>query len=265
MGRRSWLAGLLAMTIPGLGGQTPRRPDQQSGGGQQAAVAPGSTNVVRARLVIISGANTGEFLYSSSPPAAGTLVASVAPAATTTDPYGNAVVGGGFAVYGTGDPGDYALLADAELLLFPVGAAAAAVVNAGSAGTLTITSSTVGGGDSPAAVELLSANANGGNRQVDIVGDVVQLPAVVSATASGTITFQDNLAVTGTGTFGGDVSVNSVNLNVGNGTSGNINLNPKMATPPNEAAVGAGTATLAQTEAFAHGLYSSMKNRGMIN
>src|SRR5581483_5994734 len=53
----------------------------------------------------------------------------------------------------------------------------------------------------------------------------------------------------GGATFQADVSVNGVNLNVGNGGNAKVNLNPPMATPSNTAAVKAGTATLAQTEA----------------
>jgi hypothetical protein len=65
----------------------------------------------------------------------------------------------------------------------------------------------------------------------------------------------------GGATFQADVSVNGANLNVGNGSSANINLNPMMATPPNTAAVKAGTATLAQTEACLGALIQSLQNR----
>lgn len=52
----------------------------------------------------------------------------------------------------------------------------------------------------------------------------------------------------------------------GNLTMGNaLILTPKMATPPNTAAVKAGTATLAQTEACLGALIQSMQNRGMIS
>jgi hypothetical protein len=137
-----------------MGGQVPRRPDQQQGGsGQGGQVAPGSVNVVRARQVIISGAGEGVFVYSGAPglgnppifwagsspdpygnvlpatagvagtgsfqagntiitatgtftysstPAAGNLVTSDAPASTTADQFGNQVIGGGVASYGSG-------------------------------------------------------------------------------------------------------------------------------------------------------------------
>jgi hypothetical protein len=74
-----------------LGGLPARRPDQYdflipSG------TAPGSTDVVRARQVIVGGTNGGVFVYSGAP-AAGNLITSVAGAAGT-DPYGNAFLAG---------------------------------------------------------------------------------------------------------------------------------------------------------------------------
>ena len=81
------------MTIPGLGGQVPPRPDQQYQGGGGGVIGPGSPNVVRARLVIVSGSGpgTGLFLYNGTP-AAGNLPVfyAVAPG-TTTDPFGNGI------------------------------------------------------------------------------------------------------------------------------------------------------------------------------
>lgn len=57
-------------------------------------VQPGTSNVVRARLVVIfgSGANTGLFVYSPTP-AAGNLIYSIT-ATAGTDPYGNAYLQG---------------------------------------------------------------------------------------------------------------------------------------------------------------------------
>lgn len=72
-------------------------PAQQLGIGVQ----PGVPNIIRARLVIISGANGGLFIYSGTP-AAGNLIASIA-AAPGTDPYGNAYLDG-VVTYGTGTP-----------------------------------------------------------------------------------------------------------------------------------------------------------------
>lgn len=80
------------MTLPGLGGLVPRRPDQPYNPGL-ATVAPGATNVVRARLVIVSGSGFfGIFLYSPAP-GTGNLVGSWTTAAGT-DTYGNAYPAG---------------------------------------------------------------------------------------------------------------------------------------------------------------------------
>lgn len=75
-----------------LGGLPARRPDQYDYV-IPSGTAPGSTDVVRARQVIVSGANGGVFVYSSAPPAFGNLIASVAGAAGT-DPSGNAYLQG---------------------------------------------------------------------------------------------------------------------------------------------------------------------------
>jgi hypothetical protein len=67
------------------------------------------------------------------------------------------------------------------------------------------------------------------------------------------------------GAFSSDAGVvftdGSGNLTIGNG----FTLTPKMATPPNTAAVKAGTATLAQTEVCLGALIQSMQNRGMVS
>jgi hypothetical protein len=63
----------------------------------------------------------------------------------------------------------------------------------------------------------------------------------------------------------GTMTIQGVSASIGNGATANLFLSPPMATPPNAAAVAAGTATLAQLNAFCNGLYTSMKNRGMFN
>jgi hypothetical protein len=77
----------------GLGGLPKRRPDQQPVP-PPTAVSPGSSNIIRASIVIITGgAGSGLFVYSPSP-GAGNLVASIT-GASGTDTYGNAY-GAGF-------------------------------------------------------------------------------------------------------------------------------------------------------------------------
>lgn len=73
---------------PGLGGLPPRRIDQQPVP-PPTAVSPGSKNIIRASIVIITGGTgSGLFVYSPSP-GTGNLVASIT-GASGTDTYGNA-------------------------------------------------------------------------------------------------------------------------------------------------------------------------------
>lgn len=106
------------MTIPGLGGQVPPRPDQQYAGQSGVPIGPGSTNVVRANKVIVSGPDEGIFVYDGTP-AAGNLVLSITEViGGGTDKFDNHYVfglgvydnaggffsqyGAGFATFGTG-------------------------------------------------------------------------------------------------------------------------------------------------------------------
>ncbi len=73
------------------GGLPARRPDQYIPV-TESGTAPGSTDVVRARQVIVGGANGGIWVYSGAP-AFGNLIASVL-GAVGTDPYGNATLAG---------------------------------------------------------------------------------------------------------------------------------------------------------------------------
>jgi hypothetical protein len=64
----------------------------------------------------------GIFFYSGTP-AAGNLVISLAPAATTADPEGNAVQGGGLKIYGTGGQAAFlGLVGSVSQLIFATGA-----------------------------------------------------------------------------------------------------------------------------------------------
>jgi hypothetical protein len=106
------------VTIPGLGGQTPPRADQQYAGQAGVPIGPGSPNVVRARQVIISGPGEELLVYSGAP-ALGNLLFSVTNLTVPgTDELGNHIVpltgwydnaggfftqiGAGFITFGTG-------------------------------------------------------------------------------------------------------------------------------------------------------------------
>lgn len=168
---------------------------------------------------------SGYFLYDGTP-GAGNLVASVTPGtAGGVDNFGNNYVAGS-ASYQSG------------------------LASAITAGSFTTYTGNLFSGWTPKA-------AMGTNS----FGDLLLLAA------SGRQVITSNNILDGGGggaTFQADVSVNGANLNVGNGSSANINLNPPMATPPNTAAVKAGTATLAQTEACLGALIQSLQNRNMV-
>ena len=145
--------------------------------------------------------SSGAFFYSGTP-ALGNLIFSIAPSTTTADSFLNPVHGGGAASYLSGTV--YTLLGAAALQLFTTGSFSAAFIQAGPAGTVTAESGSTAAGDSPAFIELLSANANDGiHRLIELAADQVQLPAEVLATASGTITFDDNVVITGNLTVDG--------------------------------------------------------------
>jgi len=178
MGRRSWLGAMLAMTIPGLGGQTPQRPDQAYAGQQGQAVAPGSPNVVRARLVIVfgpTGAVNGVFIYQpgTAPGAGNGPVLSGTEA--VKDPFGNTTQPG-WVSYASPGSGSWAALINSMLQLMVAGAFAPAEVNSNVAGQLILDSGAATGADSQAAVQVNSSAASGlGVRLVQLVSDQVQL------------------------------------------------------------------------------------------
>jgi hypothetical protein len=75
----------------GLGGLPARRPDQTRDY-PPTGVQPGAGNVVRARLVIISGTAGGLFVYNGTPALGNPPIVSAT--AASTDPYGNPVTPG---------------------------------------------------------------------------------------------------------------------------------------------------------------------------
>lgn len=80
--------------MKGLGGMPPVPLNAPQGAALTGGVQPGqSSGIVTANKVIVFGPGDGVFVYSGAPPAAGNLIASIAPAAGT-DPYGNHYVAG---------------------------------------------------------------------------------------------------------------------------------------------------------------------------
>jgi hypothetical protein len=90
--RRGLIAGAAGMV--GRGGMPPRRIDQGTREPTGVVVSPGARNVVRARVVIITGAGGGEFVYDAS-----NNLRSANVGATTTDPVQHITCQQGFSTF----------------------------------------------------------------------------------------------------------------------------------------------------------------------
>jgi hypothetical protein len=174
--------------------------------------------------VIVSGSfegndflvtTVGVFFYNGTP-ALGNLAFSFVPgAAAITDPEGNTAQPG---ITSYGSSTAYGQLLQGLLSFTGI---ANPVVSA--AGEITLSSGSDGGGDSPAEVQLKSANANSGIRLVILLGDQAQIPQTLFSTGDVTINqnfiISDNLTVDGTLTVGGSPDTSSNGLPNG-GTQG---------------------------------------------
>jgi hypothetical protein len=181
--RRGVLKAMLAMTIPGLGGQSPRTLGAPQGQATPVGVQAGvSAGVDFARVVVVygpSGAVNGVFVYQpgttpksgNGPVLSGTL--------SSKDLYGNTVQEG-WVSYASPGSGTYAELLNAHLALNFAGMSSPAEVLMTAAGQISILSGDTAAGDSPGAVSVSSKNANGGARLVSLVADQVQLDVSAS-------------------------------------------------------------------------------------
>lgn len=241
------------MSIPA--GLPEPRPDQGFAP-PGSPMAPGSqTGIIRAREVIVSGPNgsvVGVFVYAAgtTPGAGNQPIASMTN--QTSDPFGNPTVNGvdGYvSISGV----LYALqLGQASFGGSPIGAFFVHNMN-----NPPLTDPMFGGFADPtgAVAEVFSGQAGGGSS-----GSAIQLQDSTSAgVANGVVN-----VIAGNLNFNGGLLTDGKNLNVGDGVTANVNLSPKMATPPNQSNMAAGTATLAQVNAWGNGLYQSLKNRGLF-
>jgi len=171
--------------------------------------------------------DAGIFLYSGTP-GVGNLVASMVPGVSTvTDPEGNTAQPGvtSYAA-GTGED-DYSSLFNAQLLLSLAGMSTPASIQMIEAAQVQWNSGLQTSSDSPASILLQSAEASGsGQRVVQLVADLLNMPEVVGVTASGTITIDDNIVITGTLSVNGSTDTGSAGLPNGDidGTSATAGL-----------------------------------------
>ena len=188
------------MTYPGLGGQQPPPQNSAPSGQLTPGVTPGVSGQVVASRVIIIGTG-GELLVYSPAAGAGNLIASVAGSAGT-DQYGNAEQVA-ITSYVTGNTGGYSQLAGGAVNVNAAGAASPVVLNSTTPGVGILFSGTVAGGDSEAAIEVASADANGGTSLIALSAGQCELPPVI-----------DGMSVTG------GLTVDTINGSANTGSAG---------------------------------------------
>jgi hypothetical protein len=222
------------VTIPGAGGQTPPRPDQQYQAQPPVPVAPGGQpSTVRAQLIIVSGPSgkiNGIFIYEpgTTPGAGNGPVLSGTEAAT--DPYGN-TVDPGWAAYGPG--GALAQLLEGLLSLSIAGMSAPATIELLDAAHLSVSSGLQSAADSAAAVFVGSRATNGGQSLVQLFGDLLAVPVIIQPTVTGDLEIENDVTVTEdlhvSGTLYGAAGTLTVGdaLQVNNGlaVTGNVDMN----------------------------------------
>lgn len=141
----------------GLGAGTPSRfpytDRPQSGPG----IGASSGQVIRARLIIITDANGGLFIYAGTPRLGNPPIIWVTEA--TTDPYGNTLP---FLGVGVRNGGLLAgITSQASVVIGSVTEASLGLISDSGAGGTSVESSTFGAGDVLAGLLLLSKNVNG--------------------------------------------------------------------------------------------------------
>ena len=200
----------------------------------------GSGNTV-ALISPSNGGAAGWWIYQDSGAVQGPMIASGASKAGTDSITGTAFLQGVASYSGS----SYAQLISGALNFQGAAGqfAPGQVFTNNLAGVIELGSGQKTAGDFPALLDLVSTAASGVGRSQCVI-------SVDENIFNGTISCDSGVISTD----------GSGNLTIGNG----FTLTPKMATPPNTAAVKAGTATLAQAEACLGGLIQSMQNRGMV-
>jgi hypothetical protein len=166
------------VTIPGAGGQTPPRPDQAYKGSAGAVVSPGTSSVVRATKIIVSGTGEGVFVYNGTPALGNPPIDYLSNSAT--DPFGNTLPESGTVAYASSSI--WAALTAGQLI-FADGSVLASVAGSfrmeNAAGAAVVLS----GADT---VDLVGGSVflNGGDNLVNIFGMSQPLNYPLAGTAS---------------------------------------------------------------------------------
>jgi hypothetical protein len=183
--RRGVLGAMLAMVLPGMGGQQPASQGaprgQQTPVGIQAGVSGG---VEFARVVVVygpTGAVNGVFIYQpgTTPGSGNGPVLSGTESAT--DLYKNTVLPG-WVSYAAPGSSTYSQLVNALLRLNFAGMSSPAQLSMSSSAVVQLTSGEQTGADNPAAMQLLSSAANGGSREASFAVDKMSLGSASSQT-----------------------------------------------------------------------------------
>ena len=185
--RRQAVAGTAATlgSAPGNTGQAAQRPDQ---GAQPptSAVAPSqAAGTLRARTVIVFGANGGVFVYDPAV-TAGDLIASITDAATS--PTGDTIPDKGIVSYVPGLQTSFAALTGGSLQLSELNLTAPATVTEGGAvgGTLGLSSGATAARSFQASIALInSATVQNAKALIDAVVQIPDQSSVPNASAGG--------------------------------------------------------------------------------
>jgi hypothetical protein len=231
IGRRGWLAGLLAMTYPGLGGQQQSPVNAPAGQATAPGIQPGvSGGVVRARQVIVSDDIPGDGLFVYSGQGAAGNAPIFWAGGGGTDPFGNSLPStAGVAGSGTFQAGNTIMNPDGVFTYSPSPGAGNLVQSSGTTANGTdaygnhyIQGNATYGGDVASVTEggafiYLSGSLSGGWSELgalasDGSGDLI-------STMPGTLELGGGLAVAGDGQVTGNLTLTTINGSSDTGTA----------------------------------------------
>jgi hypothetical protein len=205
------------VSIPGTGGLPTRRPDQTRNPPPSGTQPGSSAGIVRARLVIVSGAAGGVFVYNGTPGPGNPPILSAT--SGTTDPYGNVVIpvlqiqGGGLLTVGTATGADVVLASNINLpITTNIAATGSPAANVTSFGNLQqvieLPSHNAAETSPPIIGQTLITYTNG-----EVADAVLILGGIANSTGLGT--FQLQLSESSAGTYAAGCIRGSYNIAAG--------------------------------------------------